>query len=115
MSDHHWQDLPTTTSALENQHYIYYLQFDKKLDLVSGLRCLQALAEKIEAEDGAETVGQKTRYSRLERPSKRPRPNFENDGRAPDTADSFKTVKKGNLPPPQARRATAQVRPKSLA
>ncbi|KAE8230145.1 hypothetical protein CF326_g4860 [Tilletia indica] len=89
MSDRRWDELPTTTSTLENQHNLYYLQFEKKMDLVSGVQCLQAVAELAEDEHSAELEGKKTRYARAPTMAKKRRPEFVNDGRAPDTAETL--------------------------
>ncbi|KAE8227599.1 hypothetical protein CF326_g7503 [Tilletia indica] len=114
MSEERWTALPTTTSALENQHYLLYLAFEKKMDLISGAQCLHALAEMYEAEHSAEGKGVKSRYGTDEAKTKvktSKRSTFVNDGRPPDTVPAGKPTK-GSKSDSQPNLSTLEPHPK---
>ncbi|KAE8218689.1 hypothetical protein CF319_g7482 [Tilletia indica] len=101
MDQERWDSLPTTTSALESQHALYYLTFERKMDIINGLHCLQSLAELLEAEHDAEEEGIKTRYGEQRdnlKVMKARKARYFNDGRAPDVAPQKqpKTTPAGN-------------------
>lgn len=102
MGDQRWNKLPTSISALENLHSIYYMCWEVKMDLISGLQCLQGLAELFEAEHSAEESGATTRY-RVKQPKavaskpKRGVRKYDNDGRAPDSNQHLKKKQKAEV------------------
>ncbi|CAD6891507.1 unnamed protein product, partial [Tilletia caries] len=116
MDDAMWDRIPTSTSALENMHSIYYLCWETNMDLITGLQCLQELAELLEDEYAAEKLGIATRYKHQadkrqkgrKRTAADPSEGYENDGRAPDsTAD----LKKGEKAQKAAEKKLAKEEP----
>ncbi|KAE8233887.1 hypothetical protein CF326_g1074, partial [Tilletia indica] len=87
MEQQQWDQMPTTTSPLESLHALYYLSWERKMDLHSGADSLQRLAELMQAEYEAEEGGIATRYGVQQastRKAKARRARYLNDGRAPD-------------------------------
>ncbi|CAD7064404.1 unnamed protein product, partial [Tilletia caries] len=116
MDDAMWDRIPTSISALENMHSIYYLCWETNMDLITGLQCLQELAELLEDEYAAEKLGIATRYKHQadkrqkgrKRTAADPSEGYENDGRAPDsTAD----LKKGEKAQKAAEKKLAKEEP----
>ncbi|CAD7066371.1 unnamed protein product [Tilletia caries] len=96
MDQERWDSLPTTTLALESQHAVYYLTFERKMDPLNGLHCLQSLADLLHAEHNAEGEGIKTRYGEQHAVSelrKARKSTYFNDGRAPDVVAAVETAK----------------------